>query len=243
MSNIKVSIITVCYNSEKTIRRTMESIVSQTYKNIEHIIVDGKSTDSTLDIVYELEPLYHDNIRIISEKDHGIYNAMNKGIAMATGELIGILNSDDYYENDAVEKIIKNYEGNPYKILYGMCRCLKGDEEQFVSIISHNRLEEEMIAHPACFVPKQIYDEFGLYDETYISVADYEFMLRMNRNSKISFQPVYEIIVNFTLGGMSGTSAAYYDLLKLKRAYHHITNRQYRYQFLKSKLYDILVKR
>ena len=106
--NIKVSVITVCLNSEKTIRRTIESVLSQTYNNIEYIIVDGLSTDSTVDIVNEYIST-GDSIIFSSEKDSGIYEAMNKGIAKSTGDIISIINSDDWLEKDAIYKVVNEY--------------------------------------------------------------------------------------------------------------------------------------
>ena len=104
---MKVSIITACFNSEKTIKTTIESVLHQTYSNIEYIIIDGKSSDSTIEIVKEYMPLFRGRLRYISEKDNGIYDAMNKGIRLSKGDVIGIINSDDFYELDAVENIIK----------------------------------------------------------------------------------------------------------------------------------------
>ena len=98
----KISIITVCFNSQKTIGRTFDSVLRQTYPNIEYLVIDGQSTDGTTDIIREYEPLFQGRMKWVSEKDEGIYDAMNKGIRMATGDLIGILNSDDYYEDNAV---------------------------------------------------------------------------------------------------------------------------------------------
>ena len=101
------TIITVCFNSEMTIERTIQSVLNQTCQDYEYIIIDGASTDGTMDIVRKYEPLFQGRMRWISEKDQGIYDAMNKGIGVASGELIGIVNSDDYYEPDALE-IMKN---------------------------------------------------------------------------------------------------------------------------------------
>lgn len=103
---IKVSIVTVCYNSSKTIRKTFDSVLEQTYPEIEYLVIDGKSSDATVDIIKEYEPRFMGRMHWISEKDNGIYDAMNKGINMSTGELIGILNSDDYYEADAVNTMV-----------------------------------------------------------------------------------------------------------------------------------------
>ena len=120
-NNIKVSIITVCFNSEKTIRRTIESVLYQTYPNIEYIIVDGKSTDGTVDIVKEYLPAFQKRLRYVSERDKGIYDAMNKGIRLSAGDVIGIINSDDFYEPDAVENIVKYADRGSCQVLYGYC--------------------------------------------------------------------------------------------------------------------------
>lgn len=124
--NPKFSIITVCFNSEETIERTIISVLSQSYQNFEYIIVDGASTDGTLGIVEKYVEKYPDKIKLISEKDDGIYDAMNKGIRVASGDLIGIVNSDDYYETDALENISETYDGEKYEIVYGIIHCLHG---------------------------------------------------------------------------------------------------------------------
>src|SRR5574344_2512884 len=111
-----ITIITVCYNSEKTIERTIKSVVNQTYKNIEYIFIDGASSDKTLDIIKKYMKEYS-FIKLISEKDNGIYDAMNKGISLSTGSIIGMINSDDYYELDAVESIVNNITESDYQIL------------------------------------------------------------------------------------------------------------------------------
>ena len=122
MEDILVSIITVCYNSEKTIYQTMDSVLKQTYSNIEYIIIDGASTDGTLAIIKEFGQRFGARMRYVSEPDHGIYDAMNKGISMAGGDIIGIINSDDYYEPDAVEKVIGAYSRGDCAVFYGEMR-------------------------------------------------------------------------------------------------------------------------
>ena len=112
-----VTVITPCYNSEKTIRRTIESVLNQTYKDIEYLIIDGASTDKTVEIAKSYEAAFEGRMHIYSEKDEGIYYAMNKGIGLAKGEIIGIVNSDDYYEPEAVAKIAEKRTGSPYQIL------------------------------------------------------------------------------------------------------------------------------
>lgn len=235
---IKVSIITVCYNSEATIQKTIESVVNQTYANIEYIIVDGKSKDHTLEIIQKYHSVYPQKITYISEEDKGIYDAMNKGIDMASGELIGILNSDDYYEIDAVENMVKSMKEDKYQILYGFVRAIKNNEEYSIDRQSPAFLEERMIGHPACFVTKSVYDDFGKFDLQYISASDYDFMLRMSKKKEIKFYPVNFLITNFLLGGMSSTDAAWLDLVKLRRNHGIISEKQYKKEMMKSKIYN-----
>ncbi len=226
MEDIKVSIITVCFNSEKTIERTIKSVFDQTYKNIEYIIIDGASTDKTLEIIDRYRDKFKERLKVVSEKDDGIYFAMNKGIALCTGILIGIINSDDWYEADAVQKMVDAYEvdhDNPMTIYYGNTGMIKGEELLLISESDHNRLEDDMISHPSCFVTREAYYKLGTYNTAYSSVADYDLMLRFIRSGKVDFVHVNEHIANFTLGGMSSTGRAYIDLLKLKMNYRKIS--------------------
>lgn len=234
------SIITVCFNSEKTIEKTIESVLNQTYKNIEYLIIDGNSTDHTMEIIKKYEPLFEGRMKWISEPDRGIYDAMNKGIRMASGKLVGIINSDDFYEPTAVEDMISAMSDEAYQILYGAMRTLKDGRERSISIGSHLFLREGMIAHPACFVTKQLYDELGAYDTQFVSAADYDFMLRMAENADVYFRPVYKLITNATAGGMCESSRAYYDLLKVQKKHKIIAEREYRKIVLKCKIYDFL---
>lgn len=190
----------MCYNSSKTIQRTFESVLRQSYPEIEYLVIDGKSTDGTVDIIKKYETLFQGRMRWISEEDEGIYDAMNKGIAMASGELIGIINSDDYYEHNAVEIIKKEMTEEKYQILYGAMRIWKNGMEESVSILSHQFLKDRMIGHPSCFVTRAVYEDFGYYDTRYSSVADYDFMLKMAVNKAVHFIPVYELIANFVSG-------------------------------------------
>ena len=236
----KCTIITVCYNSENTIRRTFESVLNQTYANIEYIVVDGQSTDNTVEIIKEYAPLFNGRMKWISDLDNGIYDAMNKGIRMATGELIGIINSDDYYEPNAVEDMILSMSDKPYQILYGFLRTLDNGVETGISLSSHVLLRERMIDHPACFVTKRLYDELGAYDTQFISAADYDFMLRMFENRKVCFIPVYKLIANFSTGGMCSSAKAYYDLLKVQKKHGIISEKEYNKTVFKCKIYDFI---
>lgn len=222
-----VTIITPCYNSEKTIRKTIESVLNQTYQELEYLVIDGASTDKTLEIVKSYESAFAGRMHIYSEKDEGIYYAMNKGIRLAKGELIGIVNSDDYYEPDAVEKMAEKRTKNPYQILYGFERILKEGQETQIVLHHHSNLPNQMITHPTCFVTKKLYEEKGVFCTDYRYSADYEFMLRMYRDKEVEFTPVYALISNYALGGASGTGAAYLETNKLFLKYGTITKKRY----------------
>lgn len=236
---IKVSIITVCFNAEKTITRTIESVIGQNYKNIEYIIVDGASTDNTIDIIRHYAEEYPDIIKWVSEPDNGIYDAMNKGIAMSTGDLVGIINSDDWYEKDAVSHMVNHYGGKAYQILYGMMRTVDRDKYVSVSWRTHESLKKGMIAHPACFVTRKLYSEKGMYSTEYKCVSDYEFMLRMFEDKEIEFVPVFEIIANFSTGGTCSTGAAWLELLELQKKWGLIEPKEYRKHIIKDKIYKL----
>lgn len=207
-TNIKFSIITPCYNSEKTIEKTLQCIVSQVYKNYEYIIVDGGSTDNTMKIIDRYRDFFGDKLCVISEPDNGIYDAMNKGICLATGEIVGIVNSDDFYESDCLYNVLNSYnpDNGEYQILYGGMRCIDRDGHIMSEVFyHHDYLENQMINHPATFVTKKLYDKFGPYDTKYKSSADLDFLLRMKKRNKVVFVPIYKILTNFMRGGISGS--------------------------------------
>lgn len=228
------TIITVCYNSEKTIERTIQSVLHQTCQDYQYIIVDGASTDGTMNIVRKYEPLFRGKLKCISEPDQGIYDAMNKGIHEADGKLIGIVNSDDYYEPDALEIIQRTYCGEKYQVLYGLLRTVQNGKEVMVYLKNHENLEQDMIAHPSCFITKATYDEYGVYSLKYPYSADYEFMLRVRKCPEVKFQEIYHIISNFSLDGASGSVKAYRDTMRLKKEYHLISDGSFRKKMLKS---------
>ncbi|TKT87653.1 glycosyltransferase family 2 protein [Dyadobacter frigoris] len=222
-----VSIITVCFNSQKTIKKTIQSVLDQSYPNIEYIIIDGASSDSTLPIIKEfMTNSSEDSFILVSEPDKGIYNAMNKGINMAKGELIGIINSDDWYETDAVETVVSSYLQHKEAIHYGFMRIIKFDQEYLVERSHFNFLNEKMIQHPTCFVPKKIYELNGLFDESFKSAADYDFMLRIKKNG-IKFITIDRILANFTVGGVSGSDIGLLESLKIKYMNNIISKKTY----------------
>jgi glycosyltransferase involved in cell wall biosynthesis len=200
-----ISIITIVYNGAATIEQTIKSVISQSYENLEYIIIDGGSTDGTLDIIKK----YKDQIDYwISEPDKGIYDAMNKGISYANGELIGIINADDWYEPDIISYIADCFINTDQKtVIHGLLRNIK--DEQFYSIKGNSIhvLKYDMIQHPTCFIPKTIYQQYGLYDLKFKYSADYDLVLRYV-NSGIQFEFIEQVIANFRIGGISSAFKA-----------------------------------
>ena len=199
-NDVLVSIITVSYNADKTIEQTIKSVLNQTYKNIEYIIIDGKSTDNTTHIIekYQNAISYY-----VSEKDNGIYNAMNKGIKVAHGKLIGIVNADDFYELDAVETMVAAYNASFDKdeaVYYGMLRIWKEEKEYCVRQYHHNFVTETVIQHPTCFVPKALYAKYGCFDESFKICGDFDLLNRFNANN-VHFCKIDKVISNFRIGG------------------------------------------
>lgn len=221
--NIRVSVITPVYNGAEHIRDTIESVLGQTYKNIEYIVVDGGSTDGTMEIVKEYEPLFQGRMKYVSEKDKGIYNAMNKGIRMSCGQLIGIINSDDYYDKNAVQNILDNMGNAKYQVVYGYLGMLKGNQYYGMSKKTHNGLETVMLPHPTCFVTRAVYQKYGLYLEWLKASADYELMLRLRNKKGVVFIQVKTVIAYFREGGISSGSRCYLEGEIVRVMYQIIT--------------------
>lgn len=212
-----ITVITVVYNGEKTIERTIQSIQNQTYKNIEYIIIDGNSTDNTLNIAKK----YSCITKLICEPDKGIYDAMNKGIANASGDYIALLNADDWYENNTCEIVAEHIRASNKDVYYGMLKIFLPNNELY-RVLGYTiaSLDEFMIAHPTCFISKKIYDQFQ-YDLKYKSAADYDFILKIRNNAKFEF--IDKILANFTLGGFSSNYFARIESLKIRRHYKCIS--------------------
>ena len=239
------TIITVCYNSEKTIERTLKSVLGQTEADYEYLIIDGASTDGTLDIVRAYEDKFGGRLKIFSEKDNGIYDAMNKGIGKASGTLIGMVNSDDYYETDALANMKKAYEAlsedkRGYAILYGMQRRLRNGEEIEIEFVNDRILGESMICHPTCFITKDVYRDFGLYDTAYRSAADLDFLLRIKNTTDTHFVPVYNIISNFELGGMSASGRGAREAARVRYKYGVYSRLRMSYVIMQSRIIDFV---
>ena len=222
----KFSIITVSYNSAGTIRETIESVLGQTFRDFEYILVDGASTDGTLSIIEEYAACHPDRIRYVSEPDGGIYQAMNKGIRMSKGNVIGILNSDDWYERDALEKVAPYVRNEGEYVLYGMVRFWDHEREDRIVMNHHESLKYRMLLHPACFVSRSAYVKYGRYDERYRSAADCECFLRFQK-SQVEFIPIFEILANFRLGGMSSSYTSHRETNMIYRKYGYLTEKQY----------------
>lgn len=206
-NNPLVSIITVVYNGAATIERTIQSVINQTYKNIEYIIIDGCSTDGTQDIVRS----YKDKISyFISEKDSGIYDAMNKGIRKAQGDIIGIINSDDWYDVHAAEQAVNAFMGDQdVGLVYGNVFYMEGNKKKKLYIPDRiNTIWHKMtVPHPTVFVKKSIYDRYGIFDTGYKIAADYEFVLRLYTNG-VRLKYINYAMAYFSFGGISQSLAA-----------------------------------
>jgi len=205
---MKISIITVTYNNEQTIASCIESVVNQTYNNIEYIIIDGKSTDNSLTIAKN----YSDKIsRIICEADEGMYYALNKGIKIASGDIIGFLHADDFYENNKViEDIILQFKEFNTDSVYGDLQYVKKNNANSVirnwkaGKFSFKKLKKGwMPPHPSFFVKKEIYNKYGLFNTDLKIAADYDLMIRFLGKHKISTHYLSKVIVKMRWGGKS----------------------------------------
>ena len=207
---MKISIITATYNSATTVEYTLQSIQQQTYPAIEHIIIDGFSNDNTLEIVKSFSHIH----TIISERDSGIYEAMNKGIAIATGDIIGILNSDDIYiGNDVLESVAAVFQNKDVDVCYADLQYVQSHQDKkVVRKWESGNFSEKLFywgwmpPHPTFFVKKEVYEKVGVFNTTLKSAADYELMLRILLKNKMSAYYIPRIIVSMSTGGMSNAS-------------------------------------
>lgn len=196
------SIITVCYNAQKTINKTLDSLLNQSFENFEYIIIDGASQDGTLSIIKSFEPLFNGRLRVVSEPDAGIYDAMNKGIALARGQYVGLVNSDDWYENNTLEIIWNNVSSGhgKYDIFYGIQNFYKNDQFYKAECVHHSFLNEAPLYHATCFISKETYIRLGSYALDYKLASDYEYFFRC-RSNDCTFSYVPKVLANFSLDG------------------------------------------
>lgn len=199
MKECKVSVITVCLNSEATICQTIESVLHQTYKNTEYIVVDGGSTDKTPDIIQGYIPVFNGRLKYVSEKDNGIYDAMNKGISHAVGDVIGIINSDDWYEPDALERVATCFRDTKAEVMYGEIWLTDKKGER----ISHT-WQSAFPPHPSTFIRRDIYQKYGMFDTGYQIAADRELLLRF-MTAGVHFEHIDAVLANFRRAGISNT--------------------------------------
>lgn len=234
-----ISIITVVYNGNNTIEQTIQSVINQPYKKKEYIIIDGGSTDGTVDIIRKYESYLS---YWISEPDNGIYEAMNKGISHAKGELIGIINADDWYEEKIFDSIAEQYikTGSDH-VIYGLLRIFQDDK--FYSMVGNSIriLHEDTIMHPTCFIPLKFYNTFGAYNSSYKYSADYDLILRyVDESVKFSF--IEKPIANFRRGGISAFPDAEREKYKVRVRHHLISKSEYALRIILIQL-GVLVKK
>lgn len=204
-----VSVITICFNSEAVIRKTIESVLAQSWPEVEYLIIDGASKDSTVAIAREYEAAFAEkgySYQIFSEPDKGIYDAMNKGIRKASGDIIGLINSGDWYEPNAVQTAAEAYLADPYELFYADINLIK---ENGSVLVKHSRYDSFPTSrhwnHPTMFVPRKTYEELGLYRCEGIH-DDFEFFLRARRAGK-KITIVNETLANFVTGGASNSKS------------------------------------
>ena len=226
----KISIITVCYNSENTILKAMESVRLQNYANIEYIIIDGNSTDRTRLLIANYKNKFGMPNKYISETDSGIYNAMNKGISQATGDHICMLNSDDWLEDGALDIIAETYRPEEkYCVYYGLERRIKDGKEESVGFHGHEFLQEASLPHQTCYITRSCYQDLALYNENYVAAADYDLLIRLYLSKRVLFIPIYSILANFSVGGMSSKAIGFKEEAKIRYGYGLITRKKYIY--------------
>jgi glycosyltransferase involved in cell wall biosynthesis len=226
-----VTVLTVVFNAVATLEQTILSVISQTYKNIQYVIVDGGSTDGSVEIIKKYEQHLH---YWVSEPDHGIYDGFNKALSHATGTLISILNSDDWYEPEAIATVVCHSTLNPdIDIIHGLLRFISVDNQpESIAGHYHSFLERGMIEHPTCFIKKTLYDQIGNFNVAYRSAADFEWMQRA-RIANPRFSLIEVVLTNFRRGGMSDSLIGAGEELHIKKQFGLISNAKY----LRHKLY------
>lgn len=208
-----ISIITATYNSGQTLTDTLESVLRQSYIDIDYVIVDGGSKDNTLDIIRRYEPRFEGRMRWISEPDKGIYDAMNKGIRMATGDIVGLLNSDDFYtSNDVLEHVAKALSDSNVDAIYGDIHYVNDDDLTHCVRYYSSRVFSRglmrlgfMPAHPSFYCRRTIYEKHGLFDTSLRVAADFENLLRLIFVNRIRTKYIPEDFVTMRTGGASSS--------------------------------------
>ena len=208
---MKISIITSCYNRVSTIRGAIESVLAQDYPDIEYIIVDGASTDGSVEVIRDAIEGHEDRVKFISEPDHGMYEAINKGIRMATGDYIGLVHSDDFlYSPHTVSDIVRRLEETHADFLYG--------DGLFVNAENTDKVVRKWIGgtyrlwkvrhgwlplHPTCYIRREVMEKLGGYDESYMIAADTDLLVRYLLDNHVKTDYLKKYIVRMRMGGMS----------------------------------------
>lgn len=208
---MKVSIITVCYNSEKYISDSINSVINQSYHDIEHIVIDGSSSDNTIAILNSYKTRIN---KIVSEPDDGIYDAMNKGLKLASGDIVGILNSDDLYvDNNVISEVVEQFKRSSCPIVFGDLHYVNKDNTDIIvrkwitkSFVPNGFRKGWHPPHPTFFVTKKIYDEYGLFDLQYKLAADFELMLRFLEKHHVKSFYFPRVLVKMRIGGATNKS-------------------------------------
>lgn len=209
-----ISIITATFNSAKTLKDTIQSVLRQTNKDFEYLIIDGGSTDETIDIVKSYESEFSGRLKWVSEKDQGIYDAMNKGIKMASGDVVGILNSDDYFTSDDILQTVDNaFKSHEIDAIYGDIHFIRdGAPDKCVRYYSSRMFSPFwlrfgfMPAHPSFCCKREVFEKAGLYSLDYKIGADYEMMVRLFKRHKIKSLYVNKDFVTMRTGGASNNN-------------------------------------
>lgn len=210
---MKITIITATYNSGQTLTDTLESVLRQSYTDIDYVIVDGGSKDNTLDIIRRYEPRFEGRMRWISELDKGIYDAMNKGIRMAAGDVVGLLNSDDFYtSNDVLEHVARALSDPNVDAIYGDIHYVNDDDLTHCVRYYSSRVFSRglmrlgfMPAHPSFYCRRAIYEKYGLFDTSLRVAADFENLLRLIFVNRIRTKYIPEDFVTMRTGGASSS--------------------------------------
>ena len=206
---MKVSIITICFNNKKDIRGTLESVVNQEYKNIEYIVIDGQSSDGTLEIIKE----YEKEISVfVSEPDEGMYDAINKGLKLASGDIVGLIHAGDrLYDNAVISKIADHFTVHNIDAMYGHS-VLVNEREELIRVNKSPEFRKSLFkagwmpSHQSVYIKKELVQEFGLYRQDFGGSGDYEFVLRYFYFKDLKIKRLDEFILRFAMGGRSTTN-------------------------------------
>jgi len=209
VQDIKISLITVTFNAESTIEKCIRSVIGQTHKNVEYIIIDGGSSDNTVQIINNSKNNIH---HFLSEPDRGIYDAMNKGIKLATGDIVGMLNADDYFaDNEVLAVIARSFNNNDVQIVYGDLDYV--DETGKVLRKWRSGIYRQgffnrgwMPPHPTFYCKRKLFYQFGFYSLEYGTAADYELMLRFMHLNRLNAFYLQKVIIKMKIGGISNKS-------------------------------------